>query len=140
MSEQEFEDRPVADFVPEVADDDDPERDRYPEPEVAELPSDVGYLGSGAVGTTVAEQIEGESLDEKLSHERHDDALALPSERGLDSLREDGPADEDVYDGVGQLVAPDEGAHEDAEKDEVASEFLGDGAGSPEEQAMHLER
>jgi hypothetical protein len=43
-------------------------------------------------------------------------------------------------DTVGRVVAPDEGAHGDAEKDEVATDVGRDGgAMSAEEAALHLE-
>lgn len=57
--------------IPDVADDDSPERERVPDPDEPALPSDPP-LGVDAPGTTVDEQLEGESLDEKLSRERQD--------------------------------------------------------------------
>jgi hypothetical protein len=57
--------------VPEVADDNSPEDARLPDPEEPALPSDTP-LGVDAPGTTVEEQLEGESLDEKLARERQD--------------------------------------------------------------------
>ena len=59
------------DDIPEVADDDSPERERVPEPEEPALPADQP-LGVDSPGTTVGEQLEGESLDDKLSRERAD--------------------------------------------------------------------
>jgi hypothetical protein len=55
--------------IPEVADDNSPERSRVPDPEEPALPGD-GFTGADAHGTTVAEQLEGESLDDKLARER----------------------------------------------------------------------
>jgi hypothetical protein len=58
--------------VPEVADDNSPEDALLPDdPEQPALPSDTP-LGLDAPGTTVAEQLEGESLDEKLDREIQD--------------------------------------------------------------------
>lgn len=60
-----------ADDIPAVADDSSPERDRVPEPDEPALPGDQP-LGVDAPGTTVEEQLEGESLDDKLARERED--------------------------------------------------------------------
>jgi hypothetical protein len=58
------------DEIPDVADDNSPERSRIPDdPEEPALPADRP-LGAEAPGTTVAEQLEGESLDDKLARER----------------------------------------------------------------------
>jgi hypothetical protein len=77
-------------------------------------------------GTTELEQLQGESLDQKLSEEEPDisaDDLALD--------------DEDPR--AGRLVAPDEGAHADLEKDEIAFDVGRAGFGSSaEEAAMHV--
>ncbi|MFG3281285.1 DUF5709 domain-containing protein [Streptomyces sp. NPDC048111] len=94
-------------------------------------------------GTTAREQHDRESLDERLAEE-------VP-EPGPDPLDEaDGSADAEIEDAAfddaevgdrraGRLVAPDEGAHEDAEKDMLASDMGIDGAGaSAEEAAVHL--
>lgn len=74
-------------------------------------------------GTTPAEQHEGESLDGRLARE-------------LPDVPEPGSGDG----GVGRLVAPDEGAHEDTEKDLLATD-VGTDLGGPtaEEAAMHVE-
>ncbi|HEU4675771.1 MAG TPA: DUF5709 domain-containing protein [Motilibacteraceae bacterium] len=145
-----FDDRPSAQAFPDVVDDYDPERRDTPEPEQVALPSDVGYPGSSSVGTTVEEQIEGEDLDRKLAREQQDFTVdpadePLPGQERHPDLAEDdlvegiaGPSD-DVYGRrPGALVAPDEGAHEDREADEIALETDAE-ALSPEEQAMHLE-
>jgi hypothetical protein len=57
--------------IPDVADDSSPERERVPDPDEPALPSDT-TLGVDAPGTTVEEQLEGESLDDKLARERQD--------------------------------------------------------------------
>lgn len=76
---------------------------------------------------TPAEEREGESLDQKLSEEEPDvspDYIAA--------------ADEEPR--AGRLVAPDEGAHPDEEKDEIATDVGPAGyASSAEEAAMHIE-
>src|SRR5256885_10245054 len=74
---------------------------------------------------TPEEEREGESLDRKLAEEEPDVT----------------PADIDAADAAprsGRLVAPDEGAHPDEEKDEVASDVGPAGyASSAEEAAVH---
>lgn len=136
MSQPQFEDRPVGPGLPEVVDDDSPERDRYPEPEAPALPSDEGYPGAAAVGTTVQEQIEGESLDRKLAQEVPEPAVdpLAPLDPDEQVYAEDATADDEA----GQLVAPDLGSGADTEKDEVAQELAGAYDGAPEEQAMHV--
>ncbi|MFI6340326.1 DUF5709 domain-containing protein [Streptomyces sp. NPDC050535] len=94
-------------------------------------------------GTTAREQREGESLDQRLAEERRDPALEEPrADDGLGDLDE---GDGEVLDGevgaarAGRLVAPDEGAHEDAEKDMLAEDVgIDGGAASAEEAAVHL--
>jgi hypothetical protein len=106
---------------PEVADDDDPERLRYPEIREPGLPADDGYVGADKFGTTPAEEREGESLTDRLAAEVPDtsaDPLAAAEpqdERGIVAASE--AADE----GVGRLVEPDEGGSADTEKDAIAS-------------------
>jgi hypothetical protein len=68
---------------------------------------------------------EGESLDERLSEE-------VPDVSPDDVHGEPEPA-------AGRLVAPDEGAHPDTEKDEIATDVGPAGyARSAEEAAMHI--
>ncbi|HZX39093.1 MAG TPA: DUF5709 domain-containing protein [Streptomyces sp.] len=91
------------------------------------------------VGTTAAEQRRGESLDERLAEEAPD--VTVPAGDGLgDAWDTDGELiDEEVgEERAGRLVAPDEGAHSDQEKDLVANDVGIDGAASAEEAAMHL--
>lgn len=95
-----------------------------------EDPLDAGYNppdreNKAWRGETADEAREGESLDAKLAEEVPD-----VSEADLDR------ADEDER--VGRLVAPDEGAHPDEEKDEIATDVGRAGyAASAEEAAMH---
>jgi hypothetical protein len=75
---------------------------------------------------TAAEEREGESLDQKLSEEEPD-----VTEADIDAGDEEPRA--------GRLVAPDEGAHEDMEKDEIAEDVGPAGyASSAEEAAVHV--
>lgn len=76
---------------------------------------------------TPFEEREGESLDEKLAEEVPD-----VSEADIDAADEEPRA--------GRLVAPDEGAHADEEKDEIATDVGPAGyASSAEEAAVHIE-
>ena len=113
-------------------------------------------------GTTPEEQRRGEPMDLRLSREEPDvtpdglgDELADDPESPTDGRLADGrPVDPalgspvSMYDRpdpglppdrpVGRLVAPDEGAREDAESDEVAMDVGAAGGGaSAEELAMH---
>lgn len=78
-------------------------------------------------GTTLAEQREGASLDERLAAEEPDpDPYAASDEQVADSR-------------AGRLVAPDEGAGSDHERDAIATDVGIDGAGaSAEEAAVHV--
>jgi hypothetical protein len=75
---------------------------------------------------TPFEEWEGESLDERLAEEEPD-------------VGEDDIFAADAEPRAGRLVAPDEGAHEDTEKDEIASDVGPAGyASSAEEAAVHI--
>jgi hypothetical protein len=75
---------------------------------------------------TPFEEREGESLDQKLSEEEPD-----ITEADIDAGDEEPRA--------GRLVAPDEGAHADLEKDAIAADVGPAGyASSAEEAAMHI--
>lgn len=96
-------------------------------------------LGVTRDGTTAEEQREGESLDERLAEEVPDEQA--PDGDGIGDLGdgEGEPLDDEVGDArAGRLVAPDEGAHADAEKDMIAEDVGVDGAAaSAEEAAVH---
>jgi hypothetical protein len=78
-------------------------------------------------GTTAREQATGESLDQLLAEEESD----LEAFSDAD-FTESNPR-------AGRLVAPDEGAHDDTEKDEVAYDAGRAGyAATAEEAAMHI--
>jgi hypothetical protein len=108
-------------------------------------------------GTTADEAEEGESLDMRLAEEEPDPNLQVedPLARERDPLDQrldegdqldrdegyDDPDDEGQVgdDRAGRLVAPDEGAHEDTEKDLVAEDVGISGAGAgAEEAAVHV--
>lgn len=108
-------------------------------------PLDEGYSpperwspGEG-YGNTAYEEAVGESFDERLRQEVPDpdpyvEAQAMTPEQ----IENDGDGGEVGNTRSGRLVAPDEGAHEDAERDEVAEDVGIDGAGaSAEEAAVH---
>ncbi|MFF9126969.1 DUF5709 domain-containing protein [Streptomyces sp. NPDC014889] len=107
---------------------------------------DEGYsppekpLGVTKYGTTAAEQHEGESLDQRLAQERPD--VSGPEGDGVGDLPggEGEPVDPEAGgDRAGRLVAPDEGAHGDTTKEEVADDKGVDaGAAGAEEAAVHI--
>ncbi|WP_328306841.1 DUF5709 domain-containing protein [Streptomyces sp. NBC_00442] len=108
---------------------------------------DEGYsppekpLGVTKTGVTAAEQHEGESHDERLSQEVHDDT-ELPADDGIGDLPggEGEPLDpESGVERAGRLVAPDEGARPDTTKEMVGSdEGIDGGAAAAEEAAVHV--
>jgi uncharacterized protein DUF5709 len=156
---------PAADGLPEYADDDSSARDDVDSARAADGPSpaplppgrDDGPLAMDEYGTTPEEQRRGEPMDQRLAREEPDVSPdALPGLReatggpALDDVPVDPHLDSPVsmYDRdepglppngrVGRLVAPDEGAHQDDEKDEVAFDAGAAGGGaSAEELAMH---
>lgn len=89
------------------------------------------------VGTTAEEMRAGETWEQRLAQEEPDlDPSAIPTSSDEDEPRTYG---EEQGLRAGRLVAPDEGAHEDAEKDEVAADVgIDGGAASAEEAAMHV--
>jgi hypothetical protein len=83
-------------------------------------------------GTTADEALEGETLDQRLAQEEPE-----PDPYAEEAENVGGP--EVGGERSGRLVAPDEGAHEDSEKDLVAEDIGIDGAGaSAEEAAVHV--
>lgn len=124
-------------------------------------PLDRGYSpneaprGVDAFGTTAREQSEQETIEQRILQEEPDPNTAYGApedEGGLDEDRvggddpdsidaeDDWLGDREVGDKrAGRLVAQDEGAHEDTEKDMVAEDVGIDGAGaSAEEAAVHI--
>jgi hypothetical protein len=83
-------------------------------------------------GNTAAEEREGETLDQRIAQEEPD---IDPDDWSEDNLDDDQVGDQRS----GRLVAPDEGSHEDREKDAVAMDVGIDGAAATaEEAAMHV--
>ncbi|GAA4789508.1 DUF5709 domain-containing protein [Streptomyces ziwulingensis] len=107
---------------------------------------DEGYsppekpLGVDKVGTTAAEQHEGETLDERLSQEVPD--VSAPDGDGVGDAPggEGEPVDPQAgTDRAGRLVAPDEGVREDTTKETIAEDVgIDAGAAGAEEAAMHV--
>ena len=96
-----------------------------------------GYRGATRYGTTADEERRGESLDQLLAEEEPDVGVGDDDEWS----DEDDPRDDDHVPDPrsGRLVAPDEGAHSDDEKDVVAQDVGIDGGGAgAEEAAIHL--
>ena len=93
--------------------------------------------GVTAKGVTDREQLEGETLDERVAQEEPEVWAGVEEERDADIL--DGPVGGEVGDQrTGRLLAPDEGAHEDVDAGLFAEDEGIDGAGaSAEEAAMH---
>lgn len=93
--------------------------------------------GSKAKGVTPAEAVEGETLDDRVRQEEPEVWEDVDAEAEADIL--DGPVGGEVgAERSGRLLAPDEGAHEDLEKDLIAEDEGIDGAGaSAEEAAVH---
>lgn len=90
-------------------------------------------------GTTAREQADGEPLSVRLERETPDvlDLLDVPPD---ESEGADTPFTERAGQGVGRLVAPDEGVREDVEKDMLGVDVGTDlGGYTMEEQAMHFE-
>lgn len=109
-------------------------------------PTEEGYsppekpLAVNEPGTTAAEQRDGESLDERLAREVPDGAVPVGDGIG-DLVDGEGEPRDDEVGGpdAGRLVAPDEGAHEDTDKEVVAHDVgIDSGARTAEEAAVHV--
>jgi Family of unknown function (DUF5709) len=94
--------------------------------------------GSKAKGVTPAEAREGETIDDRLRQEEPEVWEEAVEESEAEIV--DGPVGGEVGEQrAGRLLAPDEGVHEDVEKDLVAEDEGIDGAGaSAEEAAVHI--
>lgn len=107
---------------------------------------DEGYsppekpLGVDKPGTTASEQHDGETLDQRLAQELPD--VGAEEGDGIGDLPggEGEPVDPEAGDErAGRLVAPDEGAHPDTDKEVFASDVgIDAGAAGSEEAAMHI--
>ncbi len=95
-----------------------------------------GWSPGEGFGTTLAEERQGESLDQRLAQEVPDvgfDELSPASYIGEQVGGEVGGSR------AGRLVAPDEGSHEDIDSELLAYDVGIDGAGaSAEEAAVHV--
>jgi hypothetical protein len=108
-----------------------------------------------AFGTTLAEEKQGETLDQRLAQEEPDPAMevdpldgdpgARVGEAGVDADLEIDSSIDVLDDGevgdarAGRLVDPDQGAGTDLEKDMIGTDVGIDGAAaSAEEAAMHV--
>ncbi|KUJ65524.1 hypothetical protein ACZ90_47420 [Streptomyces albus subsp. albus] len=91
-------------------------------------------------GTTAAEQHARESLERRLAEELPDIAPDEGDGIGDQPLGDGEPFDDEVGAArAGRLVAPDEGAHSDTEKDLIGRDVGIDGAAaSAEEAAVHI--
>jgi hypothetical protein len=170
-------------YEPVLDPDDEAERDYQPEaldtidpgdPTAAEVnPYDTSWSppdrppGHGDFGTTLAEERQGESLDDRLAEEEPDVLAEVDAADGDAAERADAAAAAEVdvgdpaieaalaeaggdtefpapdYGGpdprAGRLVAPDEGAHPDEESNLIARDVGISGAGaSAEEAAVHV--
>ncbi|KOX32342.1 hypothetical protein ADL07_12730 [Streptomyces sp. NRRL F-4707] len=107
---------------------------------------DEGYsppekpLGVTKHGTTAAEQLDGESLDERLAEEVPDEPVPDGDGVGDAPGGEGEPVDPEAgTDRSGRLVAPDEGVRTDTTKETVAQDVGVDGgAAGAEEAAVHV--
>ncbi|MFF3908902.1 DUF5709 domain-containing protein [Streptomyces sp. NPDC001848] len=109
-------------------------------------PMEEGYsppekpLAVNDVGTTAAEQRDGESLDERLAREVPEDTAVAGDGIGDLPGGEGEPRDDEVGGAdAGRLVAPDEGTREDTDAEAVANDVGFDsGARTAEEAAVHV--
>jgi hypothetical protein len=109
-----------------------PEQSWASDPQEMPLPGDEP-VAANDYGTTIDEQLRGEPHDLRLSRERPDTPATEADEDVPENLYDP------TVEHAGRLVAPDEGAHTDAEADLVAGEVGADGGGYlPEESAMHI--
>src|SRR3546814_16915516 len=85
--------------------------------------------GVTAKGVTPLEEIEGETLDERLAQEEPDVFEQVDAERDAEVL--DGPVSGEVGDErSGRLIAPDQGLGEDVTSELIAEDAGIDGAGA----------
>ncbi|GGS77860.1 DUF5709 domain-containing protein [Streptomyces cinerochromogenes] len=153
MSDQQSEQTPMADDAYQPTGSNEEQEDAGPldlQDAVGERTYDdildEGYspperpLGVTRHGTTAAEQHEGETLDERLGQEVPDVTPPAGDEIGDLPGGEGEPVDPEAGESrAGRLVAPDEGAHTDTTKEEVAQDVgIDGGAAGAEEAAVHV--
>jgi Family of unknown function (DUF5709) len=121
-----------------VDDEDQPGAEDFLDDRGLDDPLDEGYSpaekysAAETFGNTADEQLQGETLDQRLAQE-------VPDIDPYDDEDGDESGPEVGYQRAGRLVAPDEGAHLDLDKDLVAQDVGIDGAAaSAEEAAVHL--
>ena len=153
MSDQQSEQTPMADDAYQPTGTNEEQEDAAPldlQDAVGERSYDdildEGYspperpLGVTRHGTTAAEQHEGETLDERLGQEVPDVDAPAGDDIGDLPGGEGEPVDPEAgASRAGRLVAPDEGAHPDTVKEEVAHDVgIDGGAAGAEEAAVHV--
>ncbi|MFF9765627.1 DUF5709 domain-containing protein [Streptomyces sp. NPDC014636] len=153
MSDQQSEQSPMADDAYQPTGTNEEQEDATPldlQDAVGERTYDdmldEGYspperpLGVTKHGTTAAEQQQGETLDERLGQEVPDVTPPPGDEVGDLPGGEGEPVDPEAGGTrAGRLVAPDEGAHTDTVKEEIARDVGVDGgAAGAEEAAVHV--
>ena len=100
-------------------------------------------------GTTWAEESAGETLDQRIAQEEPDPSARIGDDADgdddPDAVNEDELEPEELRytevggERAGRLVDPDEGAHEDVDKDLIGSDVgIDAGAASAEEAAVHV--
>lgn len=141
MSDREREDRTrfEEEGIPDLQDG-TPEQQAANDPQEAPPAGLEEPIAAEEHGTTVYEQVRGESLDQRLSRERADVA-ADPQQAEEEAV---GPAPEEEGelppDDAGRLVEQDAGTRTDQEKEATAADMGLDGAGfEPEERAVYTE-
>ncbi|MQY34268.1 hypothetical protein SRB17_22340 [Streptomyces sp. RB17] len=153
MSDQQSEQTPMADDAYQPTGTNEEQQDAAPlDPQDAvdertyDDVLDEGYspperpLAVTKQGTTASEQQAGETLDERLAQEVPDAQPPAGDDIGDLPGGEGEPVDPEAGDArAGRLVAPDEGAHPDTTKEEIAGDVGVDGgAAGAEEAAVHV--
>ncbi len=133
LEDTDFEDDGVLDSSDTLEDSEDP----YDDPlDQSVLLADRWSAGE-RFGSTLAEEREGESLDQLLAEEEPDTDPYRDAGAGLP--REGPEPNDEPQPRAGRLVQEDEGAHPDREPDLVAEDVgIDAGAASAEEAAVHL--
>jgi hypothetical protein len=137
LEDTDFEDDGVLDSSDTLEDSEDPYEDPL-DPGV--VPADKWSAGE-RFGDTLAEERQGESLDQLLAEEEPEpDPSTDPDPASESDLPREGPqAYDEQQPRAGRLVAEDEGSHPDTEPDLVAQDVGVDaGAAGAEEAAVHV--
>jgi hypothetical protein len=153
MSDQQYEQTPMADDAYQPTGTNEEQEDAGPldlqdavDERTYDDVLDEGYspperpLAVTKQGTTAAEQHAGETLDERLGQEVPDVTAPPGDDIGDLPGGEGEPVDPEAGEArAGRLVAPDEGAHTDTGKEEVARDVgIDGGAAGAEEAAVHV--